>query len=136
MSQIIELQAAISGLEGTPKIIKVVSNGVTSERVITEPFKLGGKIRWNLSKNLAILTRRLEGFDKVRNALLLEVSEGAGFIKQTDYDKMAKFNQQLAIIRDSEENINGIITISEADLNLEENSIPLAVLMALEPITS
>lgn len=136
ISQVIELQSALSRLDGIQKTVNVVTNGVTVERVITEPFKFGGKIRWNLSKNLAILTRILGEFDKARNDLLLEVSEGAGIIKAEDCERIAKFNQQLAEMRDSEDDVVGILTIGEADLNLDVNPIPLAVLMALEPIIS
>lgn len=134
ISQINQLKEAISSLEGTPRVVKIVTDGVSSEKIITEPFKFGGKIRWNLSKNLSILTHKMEGFNKVRNDLLMEISEGAGLIKADDHERKIKFNQQLEEIINSEEDVSGILKLSEADLNLDENPIPLSAIVALQPI--
>jgi hypothetical protein len=123
ISQINELKEAISGLEGTQE--------VHDGKVITKPFKLSGKTRWNLSKNLAILSRKMEGYEKVKNDLLLQISGGSGIIKEAEVEKIAEFTKQVREIITTEEEVDGLLKIKEEELKLDENPIPLAVLSSL-----
>jgi hypothetical protein len=126
ISQVNELKQAISGLEGVKRVV--------GDSWILEPFKFSGKTRWNLAKNLSILSSAVERYEKVKNDIILQVTGGVGIIEENDHAKMAEFVKLLSPILEAEEDFPGILKIKESDLNLDQNQIPLAVLKSLSLI--
>ncbi len=130
ITKIKDIHSALLKLDGYDKVVEVDGK----EKIIKAAYDFTGKVRWNLSKNASILQRKLEGFDKVRNDLVDQISEGKGVIKPDETEKMQKFEKELLSVLTLEEEIDGILAISFDDFNLSKNQIPVSVLSALEPI--
>ncbi len=97
----------------------------TTKKVIPYVFgvegKGGGKVRWNVAKNLDILKHEYDTFTKARDGMIMEISGGAATIPDTDTASIVKLNQQVEELLDKETTIDGLLNISLADLNLENN---------------
>lgn len=130
ITKVKELHEALLQLDGLEKVAHIDGK----DKIVKEPFKLSGKSRWNIAKNVGILARKLEGFDKVRNDLVQEISEGKNIITKDETEKIKAFEKEIISVLETEEEIEGILTITKTDLNLDANAIPTWVIIALEPI--
>lgn len=130
ITKIKELQTALLKLDGYDKIANVDGK----DKIVKEPFKLSGKVRWNIAKNVRILNRELEGFDKVRGDVITQISEGSNVIKPEETEKMKKFQDAMAQILNDETEVEGLLKFNEEDFNLEANPIPAEALVGLELI--
>lgn len=91
------------------------------------PFKFGidgkggGRVRGAIARAIDILGRDEKAFGKARDALIVDLSGGTGTIDDKDSVLMGKLNVALQEVLDQPANTAGLIKISMADLNLEEN---------------
>lgn len=131
---LLEINAALSSLEGTPTVVK--GETPESEKVITVPYQFSGKVRWGIAKNLTILKRVSEDFTKTRDTLIQDVSGGTGRIEPTDEAKIKLLNDKVTEVFSTQEDTKGLLTLSLDGLNLDANQISPAVLSVLEPIIS
>lgn len=126
---LVNLHAALA-LEGHPRIVKDEKGG---EKVVIIPYVFGGATRWALSRMLVLTKGYADLFSKTRDALIKELS-GGDTIAETDTDKVKAFNVKLNEVLDTKEVVDGILTVTIADLKLDENPIATNVLVALTPI--
>ena len=131
---LIEINAALSSLDGTPTVVK--SEDGKTDKVIVVPYKFNGKNRWNIAKNLNVLKTTSENLTKARDAVINEVSGGSGKIDPNDEAAIKVFNEKFTEVLDAEESTKGLLAISLEGLNLDENQIPTAILSVLEPIVT
>lgn len=131
---LLEINAALSSLEGTPTIVK--GDTPESEKVITVPYQFSGKVRWNLVKNAAFAKRISEDFSATRDKIINDVSGGTGRIEPENEAAIKTMNDKIAEVFATEEDTKGLLALPLEGLNLDANQIPLAVLAALEPIIS
>lgn len=131
---LLEISSALSSLDGTPTSVK--SEDGKSEKIILVPYKFNGKNRWNIAKNLNVLKGVSENLTKARDAVINELSNGSGKIDPADEATIKAFNEKFAEVLDAEESTKGLLAISLAGLNLDENQIPASILAALEPIVA
>ena len=103
-----------------------------------KPFALPGKVRWNIVKNLAILTRFSEDYEKTRQGIIVALTPEGGTAADIDKDPalIASFRAQIKEILETDQEIPGLLTLALADLNLDANAIPVPVLLALQPLIS
>lgn len=127
--EIIALHDALTALNGH-LVTVVTENAKTGDKTTTSkltPYlfgidgKGGGKVRWNIAKNLTLLQTERDVFTKLRDALILEISHGAGSIAETDTQSINQLNIQIQSALDGSTTINGLLTISLDELNLEAN---------------
>lgn len=134
---LLEINAALSSLDGTPTIVKGEKNEGdpdTADKIVTVPYQFSGKVRWGISKNLNVLKRVSEDFGKTRDALINEVSNGTGRIEPDNETAIKTLNDKVAEVFATGEETKGLLTLPLDGLNLDLNQIPVAVLAALEPI--
>lgn len=136
VKKIRELYEGFSSLDGYTE----VSAGKVTEKVY---YRFSGKTKYNIIKNINILKRYSEDFDKARDELIKSISGGKDSISQEDKEQLAKFNKSVVEILESEEDVKGLLKIKFADLNLDDekdedgkvtnkgNKIPNTVLAAL-----
>lgn len=128
---LLEINAALSVLDGTPTIVKG-ENG--TEKTVTVPYQFSGKVRWGISKNLNVLKRISEDFSKTRDSLISDVSGGIGRIEPENEAAIKLFNEKIAEVFTTEEDTKGLLSLPFEGLNLDVNQIPVSILAALEPI--
>lgn len=131
---LLEINAALSSLEGTQTVVK--NDVEKTEKVVIIPYQFSGKARWNIAKNTTLLKRIAEDFGKARDAVINEVSKGTGRVEPTDETVVKDFNVKINDILNTEESTKGLLSLTVADLNLDVNQISVAVLSALEPIVT
>jgi hypothetical protein len=130
---LLEINAALSSLEGTPTVVKG-ENG--SEKTIVVPYQFSGKVRWNLVKNAAFTKGISEDFSATRDKIINDVSGGTGRIEPENEAAIKTLNDKIAEVFATEQDTKGLLALPLEGLNLDANQIPLAVLAALEPIIS
>lgn len=81
----------------------------------------GGKIRYIIAKNTSILIREQEVFTKTKDALILELTNGLGTIKEDNIELINKLNVRLQPILDTVISVSGLRGIPLSELNLDEN---------------
>lgn len=131
---------ALLQLDGYDQIAKIKQpNGLTEDKVVRKPYDLSGKTRWNISKNITILSKKMEGFDKVKNDLIAQISEGKNIILKDETAKIKAFEKEVSSILEIEEEIDGLLKLTpkelKLDLDLDVNPFPNSVinpLMALD----
>lgn len=140
--QVNDLIAAYSHLgASTTKIIKEGNQ----DKAVAVPYKYGAKsldVRRAAARNLRLLKPYAEEFGDLRNALLMEKTEGRGYIgDDTEADKVlnAQFNMELRKLeRQPIAEDLALVPIPEGDLDLANNPIPpfiVAVLAEIEDPT-
>lgn len=129
--QAINLFSALNGLDGYDRVV----NGSGTEQVVREIYRFGGTVRLAVAKNINALKPTVDAFTEARNSLIKEISNGAGHFNTVTNPEMAtKLLIEEKIIMEAEtDNIN-LVTISVADLRLDENPIPSSRLAFLSPI--
>lgn len=128
ITKIKELQTALLKLDGVERVVKIDDK----DKIVKEPFKFSGKVRWNIAKNVGVLNRKLEGFDKVRGDLITQISGGTNIIKPEETEKMKEFQAQMADILQNEEEVDGLLKLKESDLDLDSNAIPTEAIIGLD----
>ncbi len=111
-------------------IINASLHAIAGEKEGKALFKFSPKITWNLVKNLRITTALVEDLESVRNKLIKEVSEGKERLEPGTPEHTAFLNKWTAFIAEEEE-VSGLLALTEEDLNLEVNEIPIGVLTGL-----
>ena len=125
--QILTLINALASLDGYDRVI---SEGENKERVVRDFHKIGGATRMTIAKNVARLREIADAHQKTRDQVIREISGGKETVAQ---DQMVEFNKQHAELLAAEHLVQ-IDTIKEEQLKLDSNPIPIAVLIAIQPI--
>ncbi len=124
-----KLVNALLALDGRQKAVK---NG-DSESIIVEPYKLG-PARLAIAKNTSRLRAVLTDFEKARDGLIKEISNGGDSIDPAkDPDGFKRFNLAVRDMLSDESDVD-IVPIEASKLNLDQNDIPPAVIVDLEEI--
>lgn len=125
-SQVQQLLAGLSALDGYDRAVKL---GDGTDRVIREPYKLGAKARWNITRNVRTLNTAAEDLSKTRDALITEISGGGNQIPSgtpehalfvSKLDQLLKADQELPLLK-----------MNLSDLALDTNPIPTGALAAI-----
>jgi len=124
LESIIRLNVGLSQLDGYDKIVK---QGET-ERVVRVYYKLTAGFRLAMAMNLDRLQPIVSAYNKARNNIILELSEGSGKVPD---DKNAEFNSQDVDILDEIHTIK-LTKIKENELDLDNNPIPVSTLALLK----
>lgn len=139
LRKIIGLYETLSQLDGHTEV--VYDDGGKPQKGKTTPYKFGpngeggGKVRYAIVKNIAILKRYIDDYSKARDAMLVSLSDGSGMIKDSDQEKIAKFNVEVTKLLDQEEEVSGLLSIKIDDLNLEQNLLlPNSIVASLDPL--
>lgn len=119
MTKVINLHGGLSSLDAYEKVV--------GDKVVKELYQLGGPLRLNIARNLNRIESEVAAFQKTRNALVVEHSNGSGTVD------MPAFVMAERALLDSETEID-LILLKEADLSLNINPIPGTVLAAIMPI--
>ena len=93
------------------------ADGKIKEKVY---YNFSGKTKYNIIKNLNILKRYIENFDKTRDELIKSISGGKDSIAQEDKESILKFNKSVAEILETEEDVKGLLKIKFDDLWLDD----------------
>lgn len=123
MEKMISARAALMALDGYDKIIKDGER----ERAVRELYKLGGGLRLLIAKNVNLLDKEIDTFQRARNALVLECASGQ---EKVPPEKMASFIKQERELLDAETEID-VVPIKSDELKLDQNPIPASVLAQL-----
>ncbi len=132
IQQLNDLYQAFTALDGQTHVLK--DEAAKTEKAILVPYKFGGKVRWNIAKNLSILKRHNEDFSKARDGLILELSDGTGSIDQEDGALISQLNAKLQELLAETTEVTGLLTLTLDDLNLDTNPVPGSVLAVLSAL--
>lgn len=136
LQKVIQLHSALSQLDGHAETT-YDDKGQPQRGKIT-PYQFGAKLRYAIIRNLAILGRRVEAFDKARNEALTRISGGSGVVEQTDPEytkKVAALQAELNQLLENEEEVIGLFNLSLEAFDLDKNpNLPNATLAVLEPL--
>lgn len=113
IKKILELYEAFASLDGYTEI----KDGKVSEKTY---YYFGGKTKYNLVKNLNVLKRHYENFEKTRDELVKSISGGSDSIKADEPEKLEKFNKELVALLDTEEEVSGLLKVKFEALNLDD----------------
>jgi hypothetical protein len=130
ITKIKEMHDALVKLDGYDVVVRVEDK----DRIVSQSYQLSGKARWNIAKNISILGDRIERFSQVRNDLIKQISGGSGVIEASDSEKMGAFQKEIIAVLETEEDVDGILLIQKEGLNLDKNSIPATLLVAIESL--
>ena len=115
-------------------VTKPDGSQVEEQKIITVPYKMTGKARWNIAKNLRVLKDHIDTFDDAVNELIKSVSKGLGEIDKDDAEGQKSFAEQLRPMVEEEREIVGLLKIPVADLKLDDNDYPPGMLTPLMPL--
>lgn len=96
-----------------------------------EPYKLAGTVRMAMARNIAKLGEVVGAYQKARNGLIYEHAAAGG--NTVAADRLADYERAHADLLESTHEIE-VIRLSEANLQLDVNEIPVSVLAALIPV--
>ncbi|HTB63877.1 MAG TPA: hypothetical protein VK737_09830 [Opitutales bacterium] len=120
---VLQLRAALLSLDGLDKSVEV--KGQT--QLIKKPFKLDGKTRLKIARNLRATETAFEDYDSARVGLVREFSADG---QQVAPDKLPEFTQRLEDLLADEADL-ALAPLAEDDLNLDDNEIPHAALASI-----
>ncbi len=145
LRQAISLYESLPALDGHV-VATTTENTKTGEKTTTTkvtPYVLGvdgkggGKVRWNIAKNMDLLKREYDTFTKARDALILQLANGGTSLSKDDTAAIERLQKETQAMLDNEVTLNGLLNLPLADLNLEGNpELPPSVLAALMPLIS
>lgn len=98
------------------------------------PFKYGAKTRYKLAKAVRILSGRFEDLEKVRAGIIRELSPSTFQLSKDDPKNVEYTKRWEAFLDEAPEEVDGLGKFTLAELNLETNELPIAVLAKLGPI--
>lgn len=116
-SLIPQLADALLNMDGDPK----------------KPFKYSVQTRYGLGKNLRILSTQVADFEKARQGKIREIAPADHSIKPGT-PEMVRFSTEWDAFMEETVEVKGILCIKLADLNLDSNELPIAVIAKLGPI--
>lgn len=115
-TQVLKIQQAIQQIEPSLK-------SITS------------KVRWNLTKNATIIEREAAALEKHRQKILVNHAGGRDFIDaKADPEAAAAFSKEYNEVLECENDIQGLLQVPLAELNLDVNPIPVHQLVILTPL--
>lgn len=123
-----ELAAAIIALDGTDRAVD--QGPGNPARILREPYKFAGDVRARLAANLAVLAAAGKDANDQRDALIRQISGGGSSIDQKDKAKLDEFNRAAQLLFEKERTLD-LSPIATADLQLDQNAIPVSVLAVL-----
>lgn len=97
-----------------------------NKNAVRVPYDFGEashKVRWNITKNLRKLKPHFEDWEKVRTELIKEIS-GGNSIDTSNKEQMQTFSTKTEELLKQEIVIEGLLKITEEQLNLAKNPIP------------
>jgi len=95
------------------------------------PYKLAGTVRMAMARNVAKLGEVVSAYQNARNALVYDHAVAGG--NAVAPDKIADFERAHAELLSSVHEVD-LIRLSEANLQLDVNEVPVSVLAALIPV--
>lgn len=110
-----------AGAQGTDKVIRV-------------PYKFAGSVRLTIARNMRALKEAFEDYDKARAALVRQHAPDGKEEIEPNTPEMKAFAEAHKNLWDSELDLPGVKEITEADLDLDKNTIPPTVLAGLFPV--
>ena len=122
---------ALVSLDGSPRIVQL-GNG--NQQVVQKPYKLSGKTRMAIARNIAILNDDRLALEKAHKGLIEEISGGEQSIDPTDKVKMNDFVSRYDELQNESNEFPGLTKIKASLLNIEDNEIPQTVLADLRPL--
>lgn len=139
-------QAIITLANALPQLntyLKQAKEG-DSWRNVHATYEFSPRVRLKIAKNIMRLTAVVDAYSRTRNGLIIQISGGKSIIQQpqdrTDKAAVSEYERQMADLARLDELLLGechdidLDTISEDELNLKSNPIPVAVLAAMAPI--
>jgi hypothetical protein len=140
IATIFDLQNALAALDGTTKAVRDGER----EIAVRSPYKLGAGLRMAIAKNLYRLKVVTDAYTKAINDTISELSGGGTQLESpaafTDPDEKAKAKEKWSQFSKEKRELEAemheveLITMTEAELKLDDNTIPGTVLMGLCPI--
>lgn len=130
--RLLELEAALVALDGCDKIVKDGER----ERVVKDFYKLGGGLRMSMAKNRMVLKAALAAHELARQAAFKEASDGADSIdSKTDEGRLQlqKLNSLMNELAQQTHEVE-LLTLTQDELRLDQNPVPIDVLVGLGPI--
>jgi len=95
-----------------------------------EPYKLAGSARMAIALNLARLLEVAEAYQKARNGLVYDHGNGGTMVADA---RLAEFEKAHAALLEGQCEVN-LVCLSTADLQLDDNPLPVTVIAGLMPI--
>lgn len=95
-----------------------------------QPYKLSGRVRYAVARNLAALKEPVEAYERARVGLVKEFASGGN---QVPEDRVPDFLTQIATIQQQPVDV-ALHQFDEPGLYLDDNAIPSSVLVALLPL--
>ena len=120
LTKVLNLRGALSALDSYEKAV--------GDKTVRELYQLGGPLRLRIARNLNLLDPEISAYQKARNALVVQHTNGAD--KKVD---MANFVAAENELLESEIELD-LKPIKEHELQLDKNPVPGTVLAGLMPI--
>lgn len=127
----LEMLAGIGALDGLEKAVDVGTEEKPTTKIIRVPFKLGGKLRLAMGKNMVALTAVEQAYEVARKGVIRELANGGDTVpKEKEKDAREKIEE---LLQGSHE-VN-LDKIEPADLNLDANNeMPISAIALLDPL--
>ena len=126
----IELFNHLKTLNGREVVVRTVGK---PDRVVMETYQFDGKTTWNIAKNLNVLKKHVEVFEDSRANIAASIGGEKG-IDESNPAQMEEFTKRISEVLDQEVSLLGVLELSVAGLNLDQNAIQPGVLAALADI--
>ena len=124
--QILTLSEAIRSLDGQ-HVMQVVDGKAVA---VFTSYKLDHKTRWNLAPNQGKLQSAIADFNRAKDALVMQHSEGRGSITPAD----AGFSAFADALNGLKEQTADLDLLTVPITGFSESEIPIAALTVLEPL--
>jgi len=98
------------------------------------PSKFTPKVRYALAKNVRLLTARFEDLEKAKFGFIRQISPENFKIDNGTPESVRFTDQWEAFLAADTEDFPNLMRFTLADLNLDVNELPIAVLAKLGPI--
>ena len=122
---------ALVSLDGSPRIVQL-GNG--TQQVVQKPYKLSGKTRMAIARNIGVLNQDRIAFEKAHKGMIEEISGGEQQIDPSDKVKMKEFATKYDELLNEAVELPTLTKIKASLLNIEENDLPQTVLADLAPV--
>lgn len=106
---------------------------LSAEKEGRSVFKFPARATWALVRNARVFSRLSEDIEQVRACLIRDISPEAQRI-EPGTPEHAEFSAKWLEFLLGTCDVEGVTVIGQDDLNLDDNQIPLAVLVALTPL--
>lgn len=130
IKDIVTLHDALQALNGRQTVVKQDNKDV----ILVQPYDFGPKTRWNLAKNLRLVSNEIKTYSEIRDSIIRSISGGQTEIDSKNRQQVDSFLAQMQEIEKKEIEVDGILTVNISDLKVDENKLSPAVLAGLMPI--